>query len=372
MESAAALQEWLAGQGIVTAEWGQEQTKSAADLWVEVVGGESVLATDPPRRMVSVVQVEVWQDGRRVIEAEQEMEDGRFRPRHRPPSEKIKPGESVREAALRCLAEELGVERTAVAFLPHPLTTERHLSDSHSYPGLLTEYTLHTVQVAVSGLPPTPFWRDNRAAAQGDPVRRHRWEWEGGDGESGRTGEGERVLATERLLVRRATVDDVEMFYALWNNPQVMGNVGFPRGLGISREEIRAKIAAQGATPFDGRLVVILQASGERLGEAALHRPDAEGIAETDVKLLPQFWGHKYGAEVKRGLVEYLFTHTDCRAVQATPNVNNVASIRMQEAVGGVRVGETFFEFPDAMGDKTVPVRAYIYHVRREDWQGRH
>lgn len=181
MESAAALQDWLTGQGIVTAEWGQGQTKSAADLWVEVVGGESVLATDPPRRMVSVVQVEVWQDGRRVIEAEQEMEDGRFRPRHRPPSEKIKPGESVREAALRCLAEELGVERTAVAFLPHPLTTERHLSDSHSYPGLLTEYTLHTVQVAVSGLPPTPFWRNNRAAAQGDPVRRHRWEWEGGE-----------------------------------------------------------------------------------------------------------------------------------------------------------------------------------------------
>jgi RimJ/RimL family protein N-acetyltransferase len=177
------------------------------------------------------------------------------------------------------------------------------------------------------------------------------------------------VFATERLWVRRATVADVAMFYALWNEPRVMGNVGFPRGLGISQEEIRAKIEAQGPTPFDGRLVVISQATGEKLGEAALHRPDAEGIAETDVKLLPQFWGQKYGVEVKRGLIEYLFTHTDCQAVQATPNVNNIASIRMQETVGGVRVGETFFEFPEAMGDKTVPVRAYIYHVRREDWE---
>lgn len=181
MENLVALQEWLAGHGIVTTAWGQGQTKNAADLWVEVVGGESVLAEDPPRRLVQVVHVEVWQDGRRVLEAEQEMEDGRFRPRHHPPSEKMKPGESVREAALRCLEEELGVERTAVTFLPHPPTTERHLADSHSYPGLLTEYTLHTLHVAVSGLPTTPFWRDNRAAAQGDPVRRHRWEWEDRD-----------------------------------------------------------------------------------------------------------------------------------------------------------------------------------------------
>ena len=181
MESAAALQGWLAGHGIFTAEWGQGQAKSVADLWVEVVCGESVLVVDPPRRLVQVVQIEVWQDGRRVLEAEQEMEDGRFRPRHHPPSEKIKPGESVQEAALRCLAEELGVEKTAVTFLPHPPTTQHHLADSHSYPGLLTEYTLHTIHVAVIGLPTAPFWRDNRAAAQGDPVRRHRWEWEGGD-----------------------------------------------------------------------------------------------------------------------------------------------------------------------------------------------
>jgi hypothetical protein len=185
MKSLAALQAWLTGQGIVTRAWGQGQAKRAADLWAEIVAGESQLLVNPPRRAVSVVQVEVWQEGRRVIEAEQEMEDGRSRPRHRPPSEKIKPGESVREAALRCLAEELGVERTAVTFLPHPISIERHLADSHSYPGLLTEYTLHTVQVAVSGLPPTSFWRDNRAATQGDPVQRHRWEWEGGESENG-------------------------------------------------------------------------------------------------------------------------------------------------------------------------------------------
>jgi [ribosomal protein S5]-alanine N-acetyltransferase len=177
------------------------------------------------------------------------------------------------------------------------------------------------------------------------------------------------IFETERLLVRKATLADVEIFYALWTNPQVMVNVGFPQGLQITRAEIAQKIGEQGDGAYNGRLVVMLKATGEKLGEAALHPPDDEGIAETDVKLLPEYWGHKYGVEVKRGLVNYLFSHTDCQAVQATPNVNNVASIKMQEAVGGVRVGEKVYKFPDHMHDYTQPVKAFIYHVRREDWE---
>jgi RimJ/RimL family protein N-acetyltransferase len=70
-------------------------------------------------------------------------------------------------------------------------------------------------------------------------------------------------------------------------------------------------------------------------------------------------------------LVVYLFAHTDCVAVQATPNVGNVASIRMQESVGGVRVGEQVYEFPESMRDYTTPVHHYIYRVYRKDWEQR-
>jgi len=177
------------------------------------------------------------------------------------------------------------------------------------------------------------------------------------------------VFETERLWVRRATAVDADMFFELWNHPQVMGNVGFPRGLELTLADIEKKLQEQGPTVFDGRLVIIHKTSGEKLGEAALHRPDETGIAETDVKLLPQFWGHKYGVEVKRGLVDYLFTHTACTAVQATPNMHNIASIKMQEAVGGVRVGERVYEAPPGMAGYRTAVHAYIYHVRRIDWE---
>lgn len=177
------------------------------------------------------------------------------------------------------------------------------------------------------------------------------------------------IFTTERLLIRAATTADVTMFYALWTDPAVMHFVGFPGGLPITADEIRIQLERQSPSPFDQYLVIELKATGQVIGECKMIRPDAAGIAETDIKLLPAFWGHRYGVEVKRGLLDYLFTHTDCRAVQATPNVNNIASIKMQEAVGGVRVGEGVFHFAESMRAYTTPVPHYVYHVYRADWE---
>ena len=176
------------------------------------------------------------------------------------------------------------------------------------------------------------------------------------------------VLETDRLEARRATVEDTSVFFQLWTNPKVMANVGFPSGLRITREAIRARIQAEGDGVFDRLLVVGHKATGRALGECLMARPGEAGIARTDIKLLPMFWGHGYGLEVKRGLLDYLFTHTDCVAVEATPNVQNAASIAMQEAVGGTRIGQAVHEFPESMRDYTMPVHHYVYRVEREHW----
>lgn len=177
------------------------------------------------------------------------------------------------------------------------------------------------------------------------------------------------IFETERLLIRTATDRDVDLLYELWTDPRVMANMGFPQGLRITREKIQQKVQGPFESEFERVLVAELKATGQTIGECAMHLPNEEGIAETDVKLLPAFWGHKYGVEVKRGLVGYLFSHTACRAVGASPNVNNIASIKMQEAVGGVRVGKGVYEFPESMRDYTTPVHHYFYHVYRENWE---
>lgn len=177
------------------------------------------------------------------------------------------------------------------------------------------------------------------------------------------------VFETDRLIVRLATTDDVGLFFDLWTNPDVMVNVGFPNGLPISRDDVRKQIESEGNSEFDRLLVIVLKETGQCVGECRMRRPDGSGVAGTDVKLLPGFWGHRYGVETKRALVSHLFTHTDCDAVEASPNVANIASIRMQEAVGAVRVGEAVYEFPEAMRDYTTPVHHYTYRIDRRHWK---
>ena len=177
------------------------------------------------------------------------------------------------------------------------------------------------------------------------------------------------IFETERLLIRAATEDDIDLYLTLWTSPKVMTYVGFPQGLRTNRDKIRKQMQAQGDSEFDRLLVVVLKSTGQSLGECEMSRPNQDGIAKTDVKLLPEFWGNKYGVEIKKGLVAHLFTNTECAAVEATPNVNNMASIKMQEAVGGNRIGEEVFEFPDALRHFTTPVHHYIYRVERENWK---
>ncbi len=177
------------------------------------------------------------------------------------------------------------------------------------------------------------------------------------------------VFRTPRLCIVRAEVSHAELYHSLWTDPRVMAAVGFPRGIPAKFSEIRSGLLAQPDSDFDRLLVVVLSENGSAIGECFMHSPGVDGIASTDVKLLPEFWGRGFGREIKRGMLTHLFSNTDCVAVEATPSVNNIASIRMQESVGGVREGENVSSFPEEMSDYTLPVHHYIYRVTREIWK---
>ncbi len=177
-------------------------------------------------------------------------------------------------------------------------------------------------------------------------------------------------LKTTRLMIRRATPcqRDISLLLELWTDPAVMSNVGFPGGLKTSGEKIEKQLREYPDNEFDCVLVATLTHTNDAIGECKLGSPDPSGVAHTDIKLLPRYWGKGYAKEIKETLLGYLFDHTDCQSVRATPNTGNMASIRLQESVGGRRTGEGICRFPENMKAYTRDVPYFEYTVSREDW----
>ena len=171
------LAEWLQEHGINYELWGKNNSKSLRNLWQELEAGEVQLKEIPPLRVVEVVKLIIRQNGDILVEAEQEFINGQRRFRNQPPSEKVKPGETIQQAARRCLKEELGVPSEAVTLKIDSHRQYQTHTNSISYPGLPSQYNFHVLEAAVSGLPDDDFWRENNTEGTVDPVKRHRWVW---------------------------------------------------------------------------------------------------------------------------------------------------------------------------------------------------
>lgn len=169
------LRQLLAAYHIDTTNWGQGETKSLPDLLQEIQLGETTLEENPLRRVTTFVQVIIRHKDRVLIETRQEMASGAVRSRNRPLSEKMQPGETIESAARRGLKQELNLSPNQIADLSFNAQTRTAETISPSYPGLLTHYTIYTVEAEVTGLPLTDFTSNENSKT--DPVRKHYWCW---------------------------------------------------------------------------------------------------------------------------------------------------------------------------------------------------
>ncbi|MDO8520646.1 MAG: NUDIX domain-containing protein [bacterium] len=146
----------LQKHAINVACFGTGSAKSLENLLAEIESGEAVLVEGNSRlaRKISVLGVDVFIDiggtKIRLVEDRQVFNDGRVRRRSLPSSisEKLHQGEDVLEAVARALNEEIGIS-TFTLLTPTP-RTRVEIEDSPSYPGILSEYTKHEVDVLIA------------------------------------------------------------------------------------------------------------------------------------------------------------------------------------------------------------------------------
>jgi hypothetical protein len=177
IESIQQLEIWLTSKGIDTSQWGTGAAKSLQDLWNEIASGDAYLEDNPPQRVLNIVDVVVHCGNRVLVEHEQQLSDGRTRYRGLPLSEKMKPGESPVEAAIRGLNEELQVRSSDVKVLNASLQPQPIHRESRSFPGLQTKYQIYKIEVEVNHLPKEDFWTNESQGDHESATKRHHWRW---------------------------------------------------------------------------------------------------------------------------------------------------------------------------------------------------
>lgn len=124
-----------------------------------------------------------------LIESKQLLSDGTVRERSRPLSEKMKPLESIEEAVVRAVREELG-ESVVIEVLEGSSNVRVEERESLSYPGLKAQYILHSVDAkVVQGLPEEGEFETEETGeddldttgeefeGKAVTVKRHYWKW---------------------------------------------------------------------------------------------------------------------------------------------------------------------------------------------------
>ena len=114
------------------------------------------------------------------------------------------------------------------------------------------------------------------------------------------------IFETERLLVRHLKENDIEGFYALESNPEVlkyaMGEVDSYKNIKKNLSELISKYDK----PTNDFWIYAIERKSNHtfLGTIALIK-DKNGDDEIGYRFIQEYWGNGYGFEVCAGIVAY-------------------------------------------------------------------
>lgn len=145
------------------------------------------------------------------------------------------------------------------------------------------------------------------------------------------------MLETERLRLRRLTMDDLDDLAAIYRDPEVRRF--FPEGVlsrAETREELQWIVEAYHREYGFGLWATILKETGEFIGRCGLLPWTIEGRAEVEVAYLlaRAHWGRGLATEAARAILAHGFETLPVARLICLIDADNAASIRVAEKLG--------------------------------------
>jgi RimJ/RimL family protein N-acetyltransferase len=145
-----------------------------------------------------------------------------------------------------------------------------------------------------------------------------------------------KVLETDRLVLRRMSVDDAEFELRLLNEPSFLRFIG-DRGV-RTLEDARAYILKGPVDMYErlgfGLYITELKGEGVPIGICGLVKRDFLEDVDIGFAFLPGFWGQGYAYEAASAVMEYAKGALGLKRIVAITNPDNQSSIRLLEKLG--------------------------------------
>jgi len=148
-------------------------------------------------------------------------------------------------------------------------------------------------------------------------------------------------LETERLYLRRVTLDDADLLLAVWNDPAFMEHVG-DRGVRTTEEAeeaMRAGALKLYAVYGYGPYAMVRRDDGVRMGICGLFKRDNLDYPDIGFGVLPEFCGKGYAGEAAFAVLAHARDDLRIKELTAIVSPGNAPSIGLIEKLGLMFVG---------------------------------
>ena len=175
------------------------------------------------------------------------------------------------------------------------------------------------------------------------------------------------TINTSRLTLRSIRADDVDDFYAIYSNVEVMRYWSTPP---LPNRDAAIKLISETHEGFKRRELlkwgIALRTDDKLIGSVTLFHPEfTHRRAEIGYALGRVYWGRGYMQETLKAILTYAFTVLNLHRIEADVDPRNAASVRTLERMGFQREGylRERWQVNGEIQD------AFFYGLLRPDWE---
>jgi RimJ/RimL family protein N-acetyltransferase len=146
-----------------------------------------------------------------------------------------------------------------------------------------------------------------------------------------------KILETNRLILRRQIMEDLDALWALYCNPEITKYIpDAPRSYEEAKEELEWFMNGHPRRPELGLWATIHKGTGKFIGRCGLLPWTIEEQQEVEVAytLAQDYWGQGLATEAAKGILQYGFEQLHLSRLICLIDPENIASQRVAEKIG--------------------------------------